>query len=130
MNVWVDWCVCFFLYFTENGELRCHLFCDSCWFSLVITVMSDGGSPYRKHRKDLESGGGGSNGGYDDYESGYDPFDIARTKSAPADRLRRWRVLFSCFVIVYLMFWFNIDGCCFSFTCSCGFQLGLTHWRR
>ncbi|KAK9055270.1 hypothetical protein SSX86_026352 [Deinandra increscens subsp. villosa] len=51
--------------------------------------MSSGGSPYRKHRKDLESGGGSS--GYDDYESVNDPFDIARTKSAPADRLRRWR---------------------------------------
>ncbi|KAL8191541.1 hypothetical protein R6Q57_028272 [Mikania cordata] len=52
--------------------------------------MSSGGSPYRKHRKDLESGDGIS-GGYDDLESVYDPFDIARTKSASADRLRRWR---------------------------------------
>ncbi|KAL8236833.1 hypothetical protein R6Q59_017914 [Mikania micrantha] len=52
--------------------------------------MSSGGSPYRKHRKDLESGDG-SSGGYDDLESVYDPFDIARTKSASVDRLRRWR---------------------------------------
>ncbi|KAI3801602.1 hypothetical protein L1987_29711 [Smallanthus sonchifolius] len=52
--------------------------------------MSSGGSPHRKHRKDLESGGG-SSGGYEEYESVYDPFDIVRTKSAPVDRLRRWR---------------------------------------
>ncbi|MFS7944541.1 putative P-type Ca(2+) transporter [Helianthus anomalus] len=52
--------------------------------------MSSGGSPYRRFRKDVESGGGGgSSGGYDEHES--DPFDIARTKSAPVDRLKRWR---------------------------------------
>ncbi|KAI3811457.1 hypothetical protein L1987_21181 [Smallanthus sonchifolius] len=52
--------------------------------------LSSGGSPHRKHRKDVESGGG-SSGGYEEYESVYDPFDIVRTKSAPVDRLRRWR---------------------------------------
>jgi len=35
--------------------------------------------------------GGGSSGGYEEYESVNDPFDIVRTKSAPVDRLRRWR---------------------------------------
>ncbi|CAI9099300.1 OLC1v1036095C1 [Oldenlandia corymbosa var. corymbosa] len=48
-------------------------------------------SPYRRHRNnDLESGAGpGYNDDDDDEASG--PFDIVRTKSAPVDRLRRWR---------------------------------------
>ncbi|KAF5804821.1 putative P-type Ca(2+) transporter [Helianthus annuus] len=52
--------------------------------------MSSGESPQLWHRKDVESGGG-SSGGYEEYESVNDPFDIVRTKSAPVDRLRRWR---------------------------------------
>nr|XP_043619549.1 calcium-transporting ATPase 8, plasma membrane-type-like [Erigeron canadensis]XP_043619550.1 calcium-transporting ATPase 8, plasma membrane-type-like [Erigeron canadensis] len=53
--------------------------------------MSSGGSPYRRHRKDIESGGG-SNGGFLEYDgSNKDPFDIVRTKSASVDRLKRWR---------------------------------------
>ncbi|XP_073158558.1 calcium-transporting ATPase 10, plasma membrane-type-like [Henckelia pumila] len=47
-------------------------------------------SPYRRHQNDLE--GGGSRRDYaEDDEEGLGPFDIFRTKSAPADRLRRWR---------------------------------------
>ncbi|MFS7934794.1 putative P-type Ca(2+) transporter [Helianthus anomalus] len=38
-------------------------------------------------RKDVESGGG-SSGGYELV----DPFDIARTKGAPVNHLRRWRL--------------------------------------
>ncbi|XP_071700936.1 calcium-transporting ATPase 10, plasma membrane-type-like [Rutidosis leptorrhynchoides] len=52
--------------------------------------MSSGGSMSRRHRKDVESGGG-SSGGFPDYEAAYDPFDIVRTKSASVDRLKRWR---------------------------------------
>ncbi|XP_071724410.1 calcium-transporting ATPase 10, plasma membrane-type-like isoform X2 [Rutidosis leptorrhynchoides] len=52
--------------------------------------MSSGGSPYRRQRKDLESGGG-SSGSFTDYESAHDPFDIVSTKSASVDRLQRWR---------------------------------------
>ncbi|KVH87858.1 Calcium-transporting P-type ATPase, N-terminal autoinhibitory domain-containing protein [Cynara cardunculus var. scolymus] len=52
--------------------------------------MSSGSSPYRKHKNDVESGGGGS-GGFEDYESPSDPFDIVSTKSASVDRLKRWR---------------------------------------
>ncbi|KAL4571213.1 hypothetical protein LXL04_017966 [Taraxacum kok-saghyz] len=52
--------------------------------------MSSGGSPYRRHPKDLESGGG-SGGGSQDYGSACDPFDIVRTKSASVDSLKRWR---------------------------------------
>ncbi|XP_024966655.1 calcium-transporting ATPase 8, plasma membrane-type-like [Cynara cardunculus var. scolymus] len=50
--------------------------------------MSSGGSPYRRHRKDVESGG---SGGFQDYGSVCDPFDIVSTKSASVDRLKRWR---------------------------------------
>ncbi|KAI3772118.1 hypothetical protein L6452_03293 [Arctium lappa] len=50
--------------------------------------MSTGGSPYRRHRKDVESGGSGD---FQDYGSACDPFDIVSTKSASVDRLRRWR---------------------------------------
>lgn len=54
-------------------------------------------SPYRRYRNshtDLESGiGRGGNGFTDDDNEGTSggPFDIVRTKSAPIDRLRRWR---------------------------------------
>lgn len=65
--------------------------------------MSGGGgcsSPYRRHRNDVESGGGD---GDDDYDSVSDPFDIVSTKSASVDRLKRWRVM-------------NLSYCCiFSF---------------
>ncbi|KAJ9548472.1 hypothetical protein OSB04_021015 [Centaurea solstitialis] len=53
--------------------------------------MSSGGSPYRRQRKDVESGGGGSGGFQDDNGSVCDPFDIVSTKSASVDRLKRWR---------------------------------------
>ncbi|XP_051150223.1 calcium-transporting ATPase 10, plasma membrane-type [Andrographis paniculata] len=47
-------------------------------------------SPYRRHRNDLEAGN--STRDYDlDDDEGSGPFDIVRTKSAPVDRLRRWR---------------------------------------
>ncbi|KAL8254770.1 hypothetical protein R6Q59_032991 [Mikania micrantha] len=48
--------------------------------------MSGGGSPYQKHRKDVESGGG-----YEEHGSVCGPFDIVRTKSASLDRLKKWR---------------------------------------
>lgn len=47
------------------------------------------GSPYRRHRNDPEAGSGSRR--YDDDEDG-SPFNISRTKSAPIDQLRRWRV--------------------------------------
>lgn len=48
-------------------------------------------SPYRRHKNDIEAGG--SNREYDlDDDEGSGPFDIVRTKRAPIDRLRRWRV--------------------------------------
>ncbi|KAK1417096.1 hypothetical protein QVD17_26218 [Tagetes erecta] len=57
--------------------------------SLSSTVtMSGGASPYRRHKNDVEYGGGA---GIEDYESVSDPFDIVSTKSASVDRLRRWR---------------------------------------
>lgn len=55
------------------------------------------GSPYRRHRNseyDLETGSRGSRGFTDDEDDASGPFDIFRTKSAPVDRLRRWRVCF------------------------------------
>ncbi|KAL7600509.1 hypothetical protein Lser_V15G23628 [Lactuca serriola] len=52
--------------------------------------MSNGGSPYRRHKNDVESAGAGS-GGFEDYESTSGPFDIVSTKSASVDRLKRWR---------------------------------------
>ncbi|XP_027177381.1 calcium-transporting ATPase 10, plasma membrane-type-like isoform X3 [Coffea eugenioides] len=54
-------------------------------------------SPYRRYRNsdtDLESGiGRVGNGSTDDDDEGTSggPFDIVRTKSAPIDRLKRWR---------------------------------------
>ncbi|PHT42588.1 hypothetical protein CQW23_16613 [Capsicum baccatum] len=46
-------------------------------------------SPYRRHQnEDLEAGGSSSRLSLDDCAS---PFDIPRTKSAPIDRLKRWR---------------------------------------
>ncbi|KAJ9557670.1 hypothetical protein OSB04_012284 [Centaurea solstitialis] len=50
-------------------------------------MSSGGGSPYRKHKNDVESGSGG---GFEE-ESPSDPFDIVSTKSASVDRLKRWR---------------------------------------
>ncbi|CAA2987917.1 calcium-transporting ATPase 10, plasma membrane-type [Olea europaea subsp. europaea] len=47
-------------------------------------------SPYGRHRNDLEMGTS-STDFHDDDEVGSGPFDIVRTKSAPVDRLRRWR---------------------------------------
>lgn len=45
---------------------------------------------------DLEAGNGRGRGEYSrDDEQGSGPFDIFRTKSAPVDRLRRWRVSLS-----------------------------------
>ncbi|XP_011094128.1 calcium-transporting ATPase 10, plasma membrane-type isoform X2 [Sesamum indicum] len=47
-------------------------------------------SPYRRYRGDVEAGNSSRN--YDeDEDEGSGPFDIVRTKSAPVDRLRRWR---------------------------------------
>ncbi|KAL0346910.1 UNVERIFIED_CONTAM: Calcium-transporting ATPase 10, plasma membrane-type [Sesamum calycinum] len=47
-------------------------------------------SPYRRYRADVEAGNSSRN--YDeDEDEGSGPFDIVRTKSAPVDRLRRWR---------------------------------------
>ena len=70
--------------------------------------MSSGSSPYRKHKNDVESGGGGS-GGFEDYESPSDPFDIVSTKSASVDRLKRWRVMLLFFFIGFFMCYsFNI----------------------
>lgn len=68
--------------------------------------MSNGGSPYRRHKNDVESAGAGS-GGFEDYESTSGPFDIVSTKSASVDRLKRWRVnnnasFFNCFFDVSL----------------------------
>ncbi|CAH1432570.1 unnamed protein product [Lactuca virosa] len=68
----------------ENGVI------SPAAFTGFITAMSSGGSPYRRHPKDLESGGG-SGGGFQDYGSVSDPFDIVRTKSASVDSLKRWR---------------------------------------
>ena len=48
------------------------------------------GSPYRRHRNDPEAGGS-SRYDYDDDDAG-SPFSIVRTKRAPIDKLRRWRV--------------------------------------
>ncbi|KAI7753938.1 hypothetical protein M8C21_033138, partial [Ambrosia artemisiifolia] len=56
---------------------------------VIERVELSGGSPHRRHRKDLESGDG-SSGAYEECDSVNDPFDIVRTKSAPVDRLRRW----------------------------------------
>ncbi|EPS66913.1 hypothetical protein M569_07863, partial [Genlisea aurea] len=47
-------------------------------------------SPYRRHRNDVEAGIYGQEYEADD-EEGLGPFDILRTKSAPVDRLRKWR---------------------------------------
>ncbi|KAI3782271.1 hypothetical protein L2E82_12311 [Cichorium intybus] len=56
--------------------------------------MSNGGSPYRRRPKNLESGGGGGGGGgfQEDHGSVCDPFDFVSIKSASVDRLKRWRV--------------------------------------
>lgn len=77
----------------ENGVI------SPAAFTGFITAMSSGGSPYRRHPKDLESGGG-SGGGFQDYGSVSDPFDIVRTKSASVDSLKRWRV--TCLVFFSL----------------------------
>ena len=60
--------------------------------SSCMREMSNG-SPYRRNRnpKDLESGSGSGDRG-EEYDV-CDPFDIVRTKSAPVDRLKRWRVI-------------------------------------
>ncbi|XAR63716.1 Calcium-transporting ATPase [Bertholletia excelsa] len=42
------------------------------------------GSPYRRHRNDVEAGISGE-------DEASSPFEIYRTKDAPVDRLRRWR---------------------------------------
>ncbi|VFQ77402.1 unnamed protein product [Cuscuta campestris] len=48
------------------------------------------GSPYSRHRnEDLEASY--PHRVYSDEDENCDPFDIFRTKSAPADRLKRWR---------------------------------------
>ncbi|KAK6126567.1 hypothetical protein DH2020_039678 [Rehmannia glutinosa] len=47
-------------------------------------------APYRPHQDDLEAGNTLRDYPEDDDE-GLGPFDIVRTKSAPVDRLRRWR---------------------------------------
>ncbi|KAL0410263.1 UNVERIFIED_CONTAM: Calcium-transporting ATPase 10, plasma membrane-type [Sesamum latifolium] len=47
-------------------------------------------SPYRRYRADVEAGNSSRNFDEDEDE-GSGPFDIVRTKSAPVDRLRRWR---------------------------------------
>ncbi|KAM0017791.1 putative P-type Ca(2+) transporter [Helianthus debilis subsp. tardiflorus] len=52
--------------------------------------MSGGASPYRRHKNDVEFGGGGA-GNQEDFESVSDPFDIVSTKSASVQSLRRWR---------------------------------------
>lgn len=48
------------------------------------------GSPYRRHRNDPEAGSGSRR--YEDEDDEGSPFNIARTKSAPIEQLRRWRV--------------------------------------
>ncbi|KAK4414844.1 Calcium-transporting ATPase 8, plasma membrane-type [Sesamum alatum] len=49
-------------------------------------------SPYRRYRADGDVEAGNSSRNYDeDEDEGSGPFDIVRTKSAPVDRLRRWR---------------------------------------
>lgn len=47
------------------------------------------GSPYRRHQNEDLEAGSSSKSIDDDCGS---PFDIPRTKSAPIDRLKRWRV--------------------------------------
>lgn len=48
------------------------------------------GSPYRRHRNDPEAGS--SSRRYQDDDDEGSPFYIVRTKSAPINQLRRWRV--------------------------------------
>ncbi|PWA47209.1 hypothetical protein CTI12_AA501290 [Artemisia annua] len=47
-----------------------------------------GGSPYRRHKNDVESSGGGDL--EEDYDLVNDPFDIVRTKNTSVERLKRW----------------------------------------
>ncbi|XP_052181761.1 calcium-transporting ATPase 10, plasma membrane-type-like [Diospyros lotus] len=47
------------------------------------------GSPYRRHRNDVEFGN--NMPGVSEGEASSNPFDISRTKDASIDRLRRWR---------------------------------------
>uniref|UniRef100_A0A5B6ZP87 Calcium-transporting ATPase n=1 Tax=Davidia involucrata TaxID=16924 RepID=A0A5B6ZP87_DAVIN len=46
------------------------------------------GSPYRRHRNDVEAGSGDLD---DEDEASCSPFDIYRTKNASVERLKRWR---------------------------------------
>lgn len=55
------------------------------------------GSPYRRHRNDPEA----PDSTYEDDEDDGSPFNIARTKSAPLDQLRRWRVSSSHCLFLY-----------------------------
>ncbi|CAA3016764.1 calcium-transporting ATPase 9, plasma membrane-type-like isoform X1 [Olea europaea subsp. europaea] len=48
-------------------------------------------SPYRRTSNDLEAGNSRREFGEEEEDEGSGPFDIVRTKSAPVDRLRRWR---------------------------------------
>lgn len=52
------------------------------------------GSPYRRYQNEDLEAGSSSKSIIDDCGS---PFDIPRTKSAPIDRLKRWRVSYFLF---------------------------------
>lgn len=80
------------------------------------------GSPYRRHTDEEV---GGSHCGFGSDDEG--PFSITRTKDAPVDRLRRWRVFcFSFFFQLNLHFYFwTYRIWCIIGVYIFGFQLGI-----
>ncbi|XP_060172095.1 calcium-transporting ATPase 8, plasma membrane-type-like isoform X3 [Lycium barbarum] len=88
---------CRFLHYRwfENTEKKEIVVKSGVISPATVTVMSeDNGkmSPYRRHHnEDLEAGSSSSNNIKSGIADCGSPFDIPRTKSAPIDRLKRWR---------------------------------------
>lgn len=79
----------------------CHLSCDFRMRKGIGEEFKT--SPYRRYKNDLEAGT--SSREIDEEEDeGSGPFDIVRTKSAPLDRLRRWRVSLLALLICFSFF--------------------------
>lgn len=83
----------------ENNTVRKKIVVSNLVSSLLRQSQKMSGeenvktSPYRRHQnsnEDLEAGINGSSSR--SMDCGGSPFDIPRTKSAPIDRLKRWRV--------------------------------------
>lgn len=86
---------------------------DNYVSSLLRVTYTMSGDYGRRYHNDVEAGVV-SRRSYDEDDDG-GPFDIVRTKSAPIDRLKRWRVSF---------FYFFLHLCCFCsiaviFRCFC-----------